>query len=227
MDQGDKGYRYNRDSFLLADFFRSRNASLILDMGAGVGVVSILIGLENPASKILALEINPGLAALASGNARASGLKNYSVVAGDLMSASSMLGEKSFDAIVSNPPYKKAGSGRLCADTARAIARHEIKMNLDGLLANAARLLKNEGTLTISMLHERRSEYLDKLSSNGFHENRSRLIIPQPGGKPSVFLSEARLGCPAEAPVEEPPLVLRTLNGGDSEEFARIASRYV
>ncbi|MGK7344603.1 MAG: tRNA1(Val) (adenine(37)-N6)-methyltransferase [Candidatus Nitrospinota bacterium M3_3B_026] len=227
LAQAGAGYRYNRDSFILADFFRPRGSLSMIDLGAGAGVVSILIGMDNPGLEPFAVEINPALASAALWNARRSGLARYHVIAADMLRVPDILGSTKFGAVVSNPPYYKAGAGRLCADPARAAARHETKMTLEGLARTASRLLAEGGTMTISMIPERRGEYEKILESAGFHEIRYREIIPVPGGPPNVFLSEARLGGDGEEKrVVEPPLTLRTPEGEDSAEYRKIAVRY-
>lgn len=227
LAQDGAAYKYNRDSFILADFFKPRSSLPLIDLGAGSGVVSILIGMDNPELALFAVEIDPALAAAALSNARRSGLARYHVIAADMLRAPDILGSTKFGAVVSNPPYYKAGAGRLCANPGRAAARHETRMTLEGLARAASSLLAEGGTMTISMIPGRRGEYENILQDNGFHEIRYREVIPLPGGPPNVFLSEARRGGDlGENRVVELPLVLRTAEGEDSAEYRKIAVRY-
>ena len=50
------------------------------------------------------------------------------------------------DAIVSNPPYRKKGSGRQNPDPVKAVARHEIRMTLADLVTAAGWLLVEGGS---------------------------------------------------------------------------------
>ena len=174
LKQSEEGYRYNRDSFLLADFVDTKKVVRLLDVGAGVGVVSILLGGLNENIKITALEINEQLAICAKQNGETSQLKNYQVVIGDLRHASRMFRAGSFDAIVANPPYRKKGSGRINLDPVKAVARHEIKMTLEDLVNASVILLAENGSLSISMIAERKKEYLALLDSSGFVETRQK-----------------------------------------------------
>ncbi|VAX25695.1 hypothetical protein MNBD_NITROSPINAE02-7 [hydrothermal vent metagenome] len=225
LHQGSKGYRFSRDSFLLADFFRFEGVKSILDLGAGAGAVSIPIGFYNSRIDITALEINFELAKQARINASESGLKNYRVVVGDILCATETFGGKVFDAIVCNPPYKKAGSGRLGHDIAKAMARHEVNIRLGDIIEVSSRLLRDGGSLSITMTYERREEYKMFLARNGFFEVRLREVKATAESEPYIFLSEAFYGAKRrlEAP---PPLVLRSSGGGDSEEYNLISSRY-
>jgi len=225
LSQKETGYRYNRDSFLLADFFNPADIGSLLDLGAGVGVVSILIGMENPHMKITALEINADIARIAAENARNSGLHHYHALAGDMMTAASLFCGVKFGAVVSNPPYRKKGSGRINPDPAKAAARHELKMTMAGLVKASAMILADGGSLSLTMIFERREEYLKELASKGFYESRARLVQSFENSEPILFLSEARFGVRREFAME-PPLVLKSETGGDSPEFNKIIERY-
>lgn len=221
----ETGYRYNRDSFVLADFFNPDGARSVADFCAGVGVVSILAGLRAHWLTLTAVELQPGLAALARENAMNSGVSRYRTVAGDIMDAPSLFRGRMFDAVISNPPYRKKGSGRINPDPAKALARHEIRMTLKGLVRGASQVLRDGGTLNIVMLRERLDEYAKILGEAGFGGGRLREVASLPGDKPGLFLSEAVLGASA-SPEMEPTLYLKSPDGGDSEEFLNIMARY-
>lgn len=226
LGQETSGYRYNRDSFILADFFDPSGVNSLLDAGAGVGVVSILIGKAQTSMKITALEINPRVAATALANARENGLARYHVIAGDVMDSVNLFSQYKFDAVVSNPPYRKAGTGRLSSDPVKAVARHELRMTLEGLVKISAAILREGGSLTLAMIWERRDEYLTALAKYGFHEKRFRQARSFDDSAPLWFLSEARFNVKTET-VEAPPLTLKSADGGDSPEFMRIMARFM
>ena len=221
LGQETSGYRYNRDSFMLADFFDPSGVNSLLDAGAGVGVVSILIGKAHPSMKITTLEINPRVAATAHANARENALSRYHVIVGDVMDSANLFDKHKFDAVVSNPPYRKAGTGRLSADPVKAVARHELRMTLDGLVKISSVILREGGSLTLTMIWERRDEYLAALDRYGFHEKRFRKARSFDNSASLWFLSEARFNVKTET-VEIAPLTLKSADGGDSPEFMRI-----
>ena len=224
LGQRDNGYRYNQDSFLLADFFRPRAAGMVADFCAGTGVVSILVLLEGKAHSAVALEINPSLAALACKNARDSGLGRLHVVAGDVMEAPALFRGRPFSAIVSNPPYRKLGSGRLNPDREKAIARHEIMMDLEGLVSSASLTLAPGGSLSLIMIIERLEEYRRILSKHGFSEARIRDIRHREDSPPKLFMSEAVLGSSVEL-AKAPPLILADEEGW-SDEYMKVMEKY-
>ena len=57
--------------------------------------------------------------------------------------------------MISNPPYKKYNTGRLNPDIQKAIARHEIAMDIQTLAAKADTLLGHGGRFMIIFPFER------------------------------------------------------------------------
>jgi len=85
----------------------------VLDLGAGCGVVSVIIAALWRPREIVAIEIQPELAALAERNAALNQLDSIRVINGDLRTRrSGGLTPASFDVVVANPPYRRLRSGR-------------------------------------------------------------------------------------------------------------------
>ena len=61
--------------FLLADFSSPRRNERIVDLGAGVGVIGLLLAQRHPTVRVTGIELQPSLARHAAENARASGLQ--------------------------------------------------------------------------------------------------------------------------------------------------------
>lgn len=73
----------------------------VLDIGTGTGAVALAIKSERPGARVVATDIDADALALAGENASNLGL-DVELVQSDLFEA---LGDATFDAIVSNPPY--------------------------------------------------------------------------------------------------------------------------
>jgi tRNA1Val (adenine37-N6)-methyltransferase len=226
LDQDETGYRYSPDSFILADFFHGEGVKSVVDLCAGVGVVSILIGLTHPKIKLTAVEIRHKQALYAQRNGKKSGLNNFSAVTADIMSAGKLFKkEMLFDSVVSNPPFRKRGSGRISPDGDKAMATYELKMTLSGLVKVSSNILRENGSLNIIMTFDRLSEYRSILEEYGYSESRFREIRTEACASPKLFLSEARLKSQVKLSVET-PFVLRAPEGGDSDQLKSVMARY-
>lgn len=141
------GYRFALDSVLLAHFIETGERDRILEVGAGSGVVTILVSAMKTFAAGFAVEIQPDLAELCRKNFERNGVRNVEVMEDDFKEIP--LPSHSLDLIYSNPPYRKAGSGKLNPSQQKSIARHEIKLKLDDLFRCSVNFLKEDGRLTL------------------------------------------------------------------------------
>src|SRR4029079_623527 len=141
------GYRFGLDSVLLAHFVKTRAQDCILEVGAGSGVVTILISKLHKFLSGFAVEVQPELALLCRKNLQRNAVHNVQVVERDLNEIS--MPSHSLDLIYSNPPYRKAGSGKLNPSVQKSIARHEIKLVLEDLFRCSQTWLKQDGKLSM------------------------------------------------------------------------------
>ena len=74
----------------------------ILDLGTGSGCIALALAHAFPQAQVVASDINPKALALAQHNARKNNIKNITFIESDLFKN---IPQKSFDLIVSNPPY--------------------------------------------------------------------------------------------------------------------------
>ncbi len=144
--QPRRGYRFSLDALLLEDFVRPPRAERIADLGAGVGIVGLLLARRYRRARVLLVELQPPLAELARKNVALSGLsRRVQVLQADVREPKGLGEAGGFDLVVSNPPYRRPGAGRLSPTEQRAVARHELALSLQELLRAAAYLLRNKG----------------------------------------------------------------------------------
>lgn len=93
----------DRGTKLLAQTMELRPGAEVLDWGAGYGVLGIVAAMSCPECRVTMIEINERAAALARQNAEELGVANAEVIAGEAPGA---LGEREFDAVISNPPLR-------------------------------------------------------------------------------------------------------------------------
>ncbi len=82
----------------------------VLDLGTGTGAVALAVARERPDCHVTATDVSLPALALARRNARALGIGNVRWVCGDWCAP---LARERFHAVVSNPPYVRAGDPHL------------------------------------------------------------------------------------------------------------------
>ena len=78
--QSARGYRFSVDALLLARFVTIKRNDVVVDLGAGSGIISLLLLLEKPVAYVLALEIQATLASQAVRNADLNGVMDRMAV---------------------------------------------------------------------------------------------------------------------------------------------------
>lgn len=142
------GYRFSVDAVLAAHFCRISGNLAVLDLGCGSGIIGLILAFLYPQIRLQGAEIQKELVELAQENIQENRFSDrFQVHRIDVRHIRERLLPESFDLVVCNPPYRKCGSGRVNRWDQAAIARHELKAELDDMLAAAAFCVKNHGTV--------------------------------------------------------------------------------
>ncbi len=206
--QPQDGYRYSIDSILTAEFVQAKAGSKILEIGAGCGVISLIIAKRFPDATIHAIEIQEGLFRFLKENIKHNQLQNrIKPVLGDIKKFRKLFQAGIFDHIVTNPPFRNPSAGRICLDSQEALARHEILVNMDDILSAAAWLLRYGGRLSIIYPAERLSLLLCKMTGAKIEPKRLRCVHPSKEVQARMVLVQGIKGAGEELRVE-PPLLL-------------------
>ena len=119
------GFRAGLDAVMLAAAVAGAPAvagGAALELGAGVGTVSLCLASRVAGVRIVGVEIDPALADIANANAAANGLSDrVSFVAGDALDLPADL-RRQFDLVFCNPPFYGAG-GEVSPVAAKARAK--------------------------------------------------------------------------------------------------------
>lgn len=203
------GYRFSKDSLLLAAFPAPGKARRVLDLGAGCGVVGFGFLLAHPecAASLTALDISPEMVAASQENAGRLGFADrFTAIEADISNLPNLSGLKSnsFDLCLLNPPYRAAGTCRTSPHPARAAARQETTATLADFLAVASRLLAPKGRLALCLPPTRLPELLATLTANGLQPKRLQHVHPTLDAPCRLCLVEAMKGGKPGLLVEAP-----------------------
>jgi tRNA1Val (adenine37-N6)-methyltransferase len=204
--QSKGGYRFSVDSLLLYDFVNLKRVNSIADLGAGSGIVGILLAKKYPDAHVTLFEIQDNLIKLAEENVVQNCLEDrVEAIKCDLRILHAMpLTHHIYDLVVSNPPFRQLKSGRLNIEGEKAIARHEIKMRLHELIDAASSLLRTKGRFCIIYHPYRLSELIDTLKKRELEPKRLRFVHSNALSEAKMILLEAIKGGRAGLKVGKP-----------------------
>ena len=190
--QSRQGYRFSVDALLLAEFVLIKDEGLVIDLGAGSGIISLFLATKRKVGFIVGIELQKELASQAQRNVALNELeRKIAIIQGDLRHLP--LARGFADVVVCNPPYRQQRSGRINPDESKAIARHEIAASLDAILAAAKALLKPGGRLTLIYPANRLTEVFTKMRTEGLEPKRLQIIFPDSASYAKLALIEGRL----------------------------------
>ncbi len=139
--QPESGYRYNSDSIFLYDFIASlKPKGDMLDVGAGCGVLGLLVLRDFPHIHLDAVEKQDTLAEYAQKNALENSME-YRLFRGDFLE---MDEKKKYDYIISNPPFYHEGVQK-SEDEMLFYARYNINLPTERFFKKVSRMLKPKG----------------------------------------------------------------------------------
>ena len=164
----NEGLKITNDSLLLAKFIKKiflkkrENGKKALEIGAGQGIISILLSdLEN-ISQIDAVEIQEKIFGYLEKNIENNELTDKIIpIFSDVKEI-----EGEYDYIFSNPPYMKTNSGKMPNAEEEKISKYEITLNLEELTLEIKRLLKNGGEFFVIVPNDRLNDIFSYIYQN-------------------------------------------------------------
>lgn len=186
------GYRFSVDAVLLGNFINPKPGDRILDLGCGSGIVSLILAYRWPSVSITGLEIQSGLARLANKNVM---LNNWQerieIIQGDLREIKRSIEPGSFDWVVSNPPYRKSGTGRVNPGGEQALARHEQAADLASVIKAANWAVRKRGRCVFIYPASRGAAVIAELKNTGLEPKKMLPIFSYPGSAANLLIIEA------------------------------------
>lgn len=194
--QRRRGYRFSEDALHLCQFVRPMPGARGIDLGTGCGIIAIALVEEGKVGWMVGLEFQRGLAAFAQRNVALNGLEGrVEVIVGDIRRVQELFGPQSFDLVVSNPPYREIGRGRLSPHREKRMAKHEWVCSLRDLVKAAGHLLAPEGTFAFCHLEQRWPQIQRLLEQIPLEVSRKESVLGSMRKPTGLMLVEAvRIG---------------------------------
>ncbi len=205
--QNPEMFSFSLDSMLLADFIKPKaNCTKIIDLGCGNAPIPLFLTLKTKA-EIYGVEIQKEVAELAKKSVTLNQLENQiKILEADIKNIHQVVGLHNFDIVVSNPPYfKYLPDSNINKNQFLSIARHEMKIDLEGIILEAQKLLISGGYFYLVHRVERITEVMSLLELYKFGIKRIRFVYPKTNSDNALlFLLEARSGMKTDVKVEKP-----------------------
>lgn len=219
--QNTEGFCFGIDSVLLTEFAKDmKKNKTIVDLGTGTGIIGILLTKKVEASKVIGVELQKDVAQMAKRSVELNNLQNImQIINEDVHSLS--LEKNSFDYIVTNPPYKKRGTGIINKEDKQFISRHETTVNLEEWIEVASNLLKDNGAIYMVHRPERLNEIIQDLRKYKLEPKRIRFVYPKKNKDANLVLIKAVKYANEFLKVEK-PLIIYNEDGSYTDEILKI-----
>ena len=223
--QNPEWFCFGIDAVLLSGFAKIKNKETVIDLGCGNGILPLLLyGKYNP-KHITGVEIQEQVADMAKRSIELNKLTDkIDIYKGDIKDCASVLGKGINDIVVTNPPYKKNETGIINPHDAKAVARHEILVNLDEIIQSSSKLLKFGGRFYMVHRPERLKDIIISLNNHNLMLKRLRFVHPKLDKSPNMVLVEAAKSGGDFLKVD-PPLCVYNKDGSYTDEVMKIYGR--
>ncbi len=224
--QNKKWFCYGIDSVLLSDFAKEiRENSTVLDLGAGNGILGLLLCGKTKLKTVIGVEIQDEVCEMATRTILFNGLQDrFQMIHGDIKNVTNIIPRESFDAVVSNPPYKKKDSGIQNNNETKVISRHEILCNLNDIIKAACYALKEKGTFYMVHRPERLADIIATLREYRIEPKVIKFVYPKINKKPNLVLIKSTKYGNSFLDIKE-PIIVYDGNGEYTDEIKKIYGR--
>lgn len=193
--QNDDYFKFSIDSVLLAEFVKLRKGKYkILDLCSGNAPIPMILEYKfgDKNLDITGVEIQKDIYDLALKSIECNKLKTIRLINADVSNLTSILNREKYDVVTCNPPYFKVNDDRLLNDNEiKAVARHEIKIDLDSLVLNVSKVIQNQGYFYLVHHVTRLAEVFDVLHKYNFGIKRLAFVHDNEKVSASLILVEA------------------------------------
>lgn len=207
--QDNDYFLFSLDSMLLANFVSIRlTDKKIIDLCSGNAPVPMLLSFRTKA-RIFGVELQKYIYDMGVESIRENCMDNQIYfINDDVKNIRNIFDSESFDIVTCNPPYFKYNKNSLVnINEGKAIARHEVSLNLEDVIINASYLLKNNGTFAIVHRPERLIEIINLMQKYNIEPKRLRMVYPKEKKNANIILVEGVKNGKSGLKIEQPLIV--------------------
>lgn len=218
--QKPKGFCFGIDAVLLSDFAKVKKGQKVLDLCTGSGVIPILLAAKTEGSAFTGLELQEAYADMADRSVRFNRLEDkVNIICGDVKDVKKLFSGASFPVVTVNPPYMTKQHGLTNLYEPKTIARHEVALSLEDVIAAASFVLPQNGSFF--MIHKpfRLAEIFKVMKQHHIEPKRMRLVHPYVDKEPTMVLIEGLKGGRERITIEPPLIIYKAKNEYTDEVY--------
>lgn len=219
LTQPKTGYRAGSDAVLVAASLATHRGR-ILDLGSGVGAISLCVARRLGSLHITEVEIDPVAASLARYNASINGMEERLRVIEANIAAMPAVMAGSFDHVISNPPYHHK-TGTQPSDAARAVAHMGADADLRDWVRAAVWAVKPRGRISFVCRADRAAELISMFDAAGAGETVLFPLWSRPMSPASRVIIQLRKGAAGPGAIL-PGLIVHNDDGSFTEAARHI-----
>lgn len=211
-------FNFSLDTVLLANFCTiTKDTKRILDFGTNNAAIPLLLS-KRTDKKIVGIEIQKEACALARKNVTLNHLDNQiQIVNADIKDY--IVQSEKVHLVLCNPPFFKVDEkSNLNENKYLQIARHEIMINLQGIISSASKVLENKGKFALVHRPSRLVDILKYMEQYAITPKRLRLVYPKKGKESHILLIEG-IKCGNPGLKIESPLYAHNEDGSYTQEI--------
>jgi len=215
-------FSFSLDSIILANYstLRLRDKNIV-DFCTGNGVVPIILS-HRTKSNILGVEIQKKLCDLTDKSIKINKLEDRIKIINSDIKIFSREHLNEFDLVLCNPPYfKNYDMSTKNLSYEKMVARHEVLLNLNDLVACAKKVLKDNGTFSLVHRTDRLMEILECFKKNNIEPKRVKFIYNNINSSSTLVLIEGQKVGKVGMIVDK-PLIMYNLDGSMTEEYKKL-----
>jgi tRNA1Val (adenine37-N6)-methyltransferase len=178
IEQQRSAMKVGMDGVLIgawADVYRAAN---ILDIGAGTGLIALMMAQRNPSALIDAIEMDGEAFEECLFNMEHSPWRNRLKAWCCTFQSFTAISDQKYDLIISNPPFFT--NGLKAPDSSRSQARHDDSLPAGALISGIARMLSPKGKAALILPVDNLLELQKWLAVNGLFLSRLCRVKPNP-----------------------------------------------
>ena len=219
--QDTEGFRFGIDSVLLTEFARDiKKGSKIVDLGTGTGVIGLLLTKKVEANEVIGIEKQEEVCKLTQKSIEINNLQNiFKLINCDIKDLK--LNKNYYDVVITNPPYKKAGTGVNAENIKKQISRFETTVDLNDWIKISSNLLNTNGSFYMVYRTERITEVIEALNKNNLKIKRMRFVYSKINEESKLMLIKAVKNGKDFAHIEK-PLIIYNKDGTYTNEIIEI-----